>query len=400
MIMKRNVTSKQTAMNTKNILLAVLSVLLMPCGLQAQDIETHVTVHAGETALETLLTEKQKQSVTHLTVTGTLLEEDYAFLRGGLLEQLDTLDLREAEIDTIPAGALDEMNLYLILPEVIECIKDYTFTGECEVTGNFPFLGSYNGYKSRPSFKASDNNCKLMNIQDESNSSIYSKDGDTLYYFSLGPGFVLDELECRIKDETKVIGASALRGEYIYLEENNIVLPESIDSIGDFAFSDIHPAIKTGSAMNRKYHDGGSYNIGSIVCEAKVPPVFGKIGNGTFLGEYFYLYVPKESLEEYKKAEGWKRFLDVRSLDDLSYSVMPSPKEHRMEQNVSPEYYVLSFFQGAEYIKLYDTQGRVLLIAPITKNKIVINRQKIAKPYSIAQIFFSDGTNETIKLIP
>ena len=85
----------------KKIIWAVLFVMLLPCGLQAQDTETHVTVYAGETALETLLTEEQKLSVTHLTVTGTLLDEDYAFLRGGLLEQLDTLDLREAEIDTI-----------------------------------------------------------------------------------------------------------------------------------------------------------------------------------------------------------------------------------------------------------------------------------------------------------
>ena len=53
---------------------------------------THVTVHAGENALETLLTEEQKQSVTHLTVTGTLLDEDYAFLRNELLNQLETLN--------------------------------------------------------------------------------------------------------------------------------------------------------------------------------------------------------------------------------------------------------------------------------------------------------------------
>ena len=86
----------------KKILLAVLSVLLMPCGLQAQNTETHVTVHAGETALETLLTEEQKQSVTNLTVTGTLREEDYAFLRNKLYPLLDTLNLRAADIDSLP----------------------------------------------------------------------------------------------------------------------------------------------------------------------------------------------------------------------------------------------------------------------------------------------------------
>ena len=152
--------------------------------------------------------------------------------------------------------------------------------------------------------------------------------------------------------------------------------------------------------MNREYQPGGSYNIGSIVCEAKEPPIFGKIGNGTFIGEYFYLYVPEESLEEYKKAEGWKRFLDIRSLNDLLCSVIQIPKEHRMEKHVSPENYVLSFFQKAEYIKLYDIQGRVLFTVPAAKNRMVINRQKITKPYAIARIVFADGTNETMKQIP
>ncbi len=65
----------------KRILLSALFVMAMLCRLQAQNAETHVTVHAGINALETVLTEEEKQTVKYLTVTGTLLDADYTFLR-------------------------------------------------------------------------------------------------------------------------------------------------------------------------------------------------------------------------------------------------------------------------------------------------------------------------------
>ena len=53
------------------------------CMAQAPESNgTHVTVHAGENALETLLTEEQKQSVKYLTVTGTLLQTIPFFGKG------------------------------------------------------------------------------------------------------------------------------------------------------------------------------------------------------------------------------------------------------------------------------------------------------------------------------
>ena len=40
---------------------------------------------------------------------GHFIGRGYAFLRGGLLELLEYVDLRDAEIDTAPAGALGAM---------------------------------------------------------------------------------------------------------------------------------------------------------------------------------------------------------------------------------------------------------------------------------------------------
>ena len=55
--------------------------------------QTKVCVHAGDAPLETLLTDEQKNSVTHLTITGKLQEDDYAFIRNSLLDRLEELNL-------------------------------------------------------------------------------------------------------------------------------------------------------------------------------------------------------------------------------------------------------------------------------------------------------------------
>ena len=71
------------------IIVAALAATLLSASAQES-----VTVHVAGQSLESLLTEEQKQSVRSLTVTGTLAEADYAYLRSGLLDRLDTLNLR------------------------------------------------------------------------------------------------------------------------------------------------------------------------------------------------------------------------------------------------------------------------------------------------------------------
>ena len=395
--MKRNVEQKQTAM--KRILLPALFIMAMLCRLQAQNTETHVTLHAGENALETLLTEEQKQSLKHLTVTGTLLDEDYAFLRGGLLELLDTLDLRDAEIDTIPAGALGAMELYLVLPKMIECIGDYAFKGVCEVTGNFPFLGICEYENTKPKFIITQNHPELFYVQNETTSLICSKDKETVFYFTYKAPMFADK-ELVIPDGTKIIGSSAYRGEHLYLE-NNIVLPKSLDSVGSYAFSNIFPEIKTEYAINKMYPNGCEYNIGSVICEAKTPPAFAKIGDGNFIGDFCNLYVPEESIEKYKTANGWKRFRDIKSLERLKgSSVSFSSAKSCVIISELPESYIMEFPRRVKDMALFDIQGRKFLCCSAIDVKFSIKKNLLLLPYTIAHIKYADGTNETVKLIP
>lgn len=123
----------------------LLSILFcISCYLYGQDDDTHVTVHVGEQRLSDLLTDEQRSSVTHLTVTGTLEKDDYAFLRANVLEHLDELNLRDTDIDTIPEGALMEMKKFsrIILPFNIKHLEDnatfLSFWGVFEVSGRFP----------------------------------------------------------------------------------------------------------------------------------------------------------------------------------------------------------------------------------------------------------------------
>lgn len=59
---------------------------------QSQSQDT-LSLYVGATPLSDLLTEEQRNTVKVLNVSGTLQEEDYAFLRTELLDRLQTLDL-------------------------------------------------------------------------------------------------------------------------------------------------------------------------------------------------------------------------------------------------------------------------------------------------------------------
>ena len=408
MMMKRNVTSKQTAMNTKKILLAVLSAMLMPWGLQAQDTETHVTVHAGEAALETLLTEEQKQSVTNLTVTGTLLEEDYAFLRDGLLEQLDTLDLRGAEIDTIPAHAFEEFNCYgskairIILPSKLKHVKDKAFccnTHRCvfEITGKYPTLGKDIFTKdfiyAEPRMEASPDNEYCMMIE----NAIYSSDRTILHY----PNYDWKEpiYGGQIIEGTKIISANAYENrawEYRW----NFTIPASVDSIGDRAFASFQIATPDMPVDSKDFR---------IICESLIPPRLGLDVFYTMEHPYwglFYvneatLYVPDESVDFYKTAEGWSRFKKIKGLSKLNpSSVNQVSLNTPLSIKDAGDCYMFRSSIGMEQMKLYSVSGQQLSSMSVHAKQGKISKSIITLPYTIVSISFANGTTQITKITP
>ena len=278
----------------------LLSILFcIPCYLYGQDDDTHVTVHVGEQRLSDLLTDEQKSSVTHLTVTGTLEKDDYAFLRSYVLGHLDELNLRDTDIDTIPEGALMEMKKFsrIILPFNIKYLEDDAVAfeyrnGKIEVSGRFPTRGEL----YYPYFIISDDNPYCEKYTEDGYDDIYSTDGDTLFYIS-----VIYE-EQRVKAGTKVINSTALRNVEFF-PQMNLVLPNSLDSIGDYALN-INILLATG-VNKRDYPNGnsGSWDAGNLFCEAPIPP---KLGRNVFNREitWWNLYVPESSLDLYRNTDG------------------------------------------------------------------------------------------------
>lgn len=303
----------------KKILLVVFAVVAIPYYTYGQD-DTHVTVHVGEERLSELLTEEQKSSVTHLKVTGTLKGEDYAFLRENVLKNLKELNLRDTDIDTIPERALVGMQRrsLLVLPFNIRHIGYYAvdfWWGTVEVSGHFPTWERYDHYY----FTVSEDNpyCRKVS-EDEYKFSIYSIDGETLYYMVDSDPHDYEITRYEIAEGTKTICAAVFRDWDVFMG-TNFIFPSSLDSIGDYAFDGLQLLIPTcfSSTSSFRYPNGTHQGV-CIICEALVPP---KLGMNVFpidLDWWRYemtLYVPASSLEKYKSTAGWCDFRDIRTIN-------------------------------------------------------------------------------------
>ena len=371
---------------------------------------THVTVHAGENPLETLLTEEQKQSVTHLTVTGTLLDTDYTFLRDRLYGQLDTLNLRVANIGTLPDIRTEDIwasspnKIHLILPLNIEHLGTNflsQFSGyNIEVTGNFPTFGAS---FSTPPYSygikvllSEDNFSKTPDkVPETYYSSIYSLDEETLYYMNIDDGG-----EYTIKEGTKVIHGTAFRN--LILTMSKLILPASLDSIGDYAFEHTLCLMPVGY-VNKPYPTLGHWEPG-IICEAIEPPKLGKDVFKESVLMFSYLYVHEACIERYKQADGWNSAIEVRAIEkmgDYPHSVLPLKKgEENISVTTTPDSYELTFGQKPLYMEMYNTNGVLLTKHPIESSSLSIDRNRLVTPCTIVCVHFTNGTTETVKLIP
>ena len=389
------------------IIAAALAATLLSASAQES-----VTVHVAGQSLESLLTEEQKQSVRSLTVTGTLAEAEYAYLRSGLLNQLDTLNLRQAEIDTIPKGAFYcelkydlSFTRYMILPETLVHLSEHSLCiwGRevmAIITGRYPSLGGnvFNAKLSVPTgdfvkMDVSPDNPYLRKI----GYDIYSTDGKTLYYWGgddIQPG-------------TEIL-AGHLFENILVIEGADLRIPNTIDSIGDRAFANIVVEYYTGTKP-RGYD--GSVPGTTFVCETKVPPALGKdvFGFDGYPSDYGFssyievstLYVPDESIGLYSTAPGWSAFKNIKGLSGLVSGIesAQSAGSGIVIEKAGGKYIVRS----AKAIKSVDCFGVDGVLMSSCKN---INEQffEISAdelPYGsmkIVRIVLSDGTSETLKL--
>ena len=417
----------------KKYFISTLLVLFAVCSVMAQ--QDTIKIHVDGTSLESLLEHYDKDSISYLSITGKLSEDDYAYIRGSLLQKLDVLDLKYAEIDSLPRSAFNcilqcetykegrvyitvPKNIRIILPKTLEYVFDYALALkiECsrpifEITGKYPNLGK-NAYSDGISYefydpiviKVSKDNiyCQEFVMSDEliteeyfggevEYSCICSPDTSFLYYQNYNYGIA------NIPEGVRIISSNIF--QYRIIPEQTVFLPSTLDSIGDNAFRNISINFNMGHIQIYSY----------LICKAVCPPKLGEevfVPNSGWKYEEYAcnttLYVPDESVELYKNTEGWNSFQEIEPIS-LYYYTPPENIEtikgiNSVEVKYNEDGCVLQLSKPSSRVMVYDVDGTQIFNKKITSQAIQLNKSLLNKPYSLAVIAFTDGTTEVVKL--
>ncbi|MBP3566165.1 MAG: hypothetical protein J6J76_01230 [Paraprevotella sp.] len=396
----------------RKIFITTIFILCAICGMRAQS--DTVTVHVdGTTSLESLMEDYDECSIRYLSITGNLSEDDYAYIRNNILKSLKVLDLKNAEIDSLPKNAFNCTLEYtsseympktqIILPNILEYVSDNAIAlkknrwepSTFVITGQYPKFADYDWRNSYPEIilRVSENNlyCKEVEMIHEyyewepmNVRFICSSDTTILYcqdYCSI----------YGVVEGVRIISSSAFENRIIG-EGQVTYLPSTLDSIGNRAFYNVDMIVSTCCGPG----------ISHLVCMAVNPP---KLGEEVFGERYtgsVYLYVPDESIDLYKNTEGWKNFVKIRPMSRY-YPIKGDIKENAKRPNSVEVKYnedgcVLQLSKPSSRVMVYDVDGTQILNKKITSQAIQLNKSLLNKPYSLAVIAFTDGTTEVIKL--
>lgn len=400
----------------RRIFITSILVLCAICGMKAQS--DTVTVHVdGTTSLESLLEDYDKGSISYLSITGKLSEDDYAFIRNNILKSLNVLDLKNAEIDSLPKNAFNCKIEYayfeyipmtqIVLPELLEYVSDNAIALKSNrwksltfvITGQYPDFADYNWRNSYPEIKlrVSDNNlsCKEVEMIHEnypdtpiSYRCICSTDTTVLYYQDI------ENCIGDVMEGVRIISSNAFENSRII--ETTTFLPSTLDSIGDRAFYNIHIDVSTCCKQD----------IFQLVCKSINPPKLGKEvfksdDKFTSYDKSIDLYVPDESVELYKRTDGWNEFFSIKPISDFNYppkSIEAIKRMNAVEVKCNEVDCTLQLSKPASRMMIYDVDGTQVLNNKITSQTIRLNKSLLGKPYSLAVIAFTDGTTEVVKL--
>ena len=367
-------------------------VIMLAGALPQMSAQESVTVHVAGQSLESLLTDGQKQSVRSLTVTGTLAEADYAYLRSGLLDQLDTLNLRRAEIDTIPAKAFccelsnKRVMRRIILPEHLKHFADSSLWSHLYgdelvlvLTGDYPSNGrnvySEPVYGTRIIIEPSADNTKYKLVDD----ILCSADSSVLYR--------TNQMGVYVPDGVRVIYSNAFECCII---AGIADIPGSVDSIGDRAFA----------RMQILQHYDREPDIAYLVFHSATPPKLGKDVFEFGMDEschYEWIYADDEYLDLYLATDGWK---DVIKGGESLVLDINSPKGRGNGVTVTTDDATYRFISNKpmERISCYDAIGRLLSNEAVNSDEATIPKSISASSLIIVKVNFADGTKETLKL--
>lgn len=272
-------------------------------------------VNLNETSLEQGVKDI-KTPVHYLTISGKPKTDDLDYIRNMIMPNIKGLNLRNLDLDTIPAKAFYTTisnNKRIILPKTLKHLADsalcvtypqYSAPGKYDLTfelscPTYPTLGKdvyvekkdFYDLAAMPIIVPSADNKAFRCNSNNADGILYSEDGTTAYY-SNGNSI--------IAEGTRIINGAFMENGFFF---SKIILPATLDSIGDRAFANV------------LYLEDTGYYVETMTCYAPNPP---KLGKDVFLNSIIYnmpVYVPSKSYDIYKNTDVWKDF-DLRILVD------------------------------------------------------------------------------------
>ena len=353
-----------------------------------------LTIHVDGKPLADLLTDEQKQNVNYLFITGTLADDDYAFLRGNNLPKLHELNLRKADIDTIPKKAfygwdfyydyrIDRRNYFgegnIVLPEQLKYVGERALCSSVvTLTGAFPKT-DFDVFRWTSLVVSNDNPyCKAVGNEWE-RFSILSMNGKSLFFCAK------DE----IPEGVEIIEEKAFQGHEFMTP---LSFPKTIREIKDFAFYNC-----TLAACNCDHEFYAEF-----IFQTEIPPILGKEVFGSNRKEYIHnffndalLTVPEGYYENYINAdEQWKIFKKDRS----ETSIKSSKTENLQIRKTSMGWQISSDIPICEVCE-YNLQGTLIKNENTfaNTNGYIIHNQGITGS-RVIKIILVNGKEFTVKL--
>jgi hypothetical protein len=303
--------------------LLTIFIFLMLANLISSQVYKTVNLQTAGT-LTTLLTAKEKTTVTNLTITGKIDARDFKFL---LFEVplLTALDL---------SGAV---------------IQAYNGTEGSSMDGL-----SINSINTMPPFSFYDGGITaIRNMKSIIFPNSLVSIGDCAFYWS---GLI------------------------------NVTIPNSVTTIGEMAFNACFSLSTFTIGSSVTSIGGGAFhmcsNLKTIKSLNSIPPV---LGNNCFDGvSLTAIYVPKGSLETYKSAVGWSAYSSIIFEDITSdvnkfkvgnnkISIFPIPIKNEFKID----------FEGGSTFEILNLMGQVIYTGNINKSQIVQTTDFSAGTYLI-----------------
>ena len=360
----------------KRIITILLTAFMLGFPLYGQNLELTLETTPGN--LHIILNEEQQKNVTSLTITGSMNNSDFYFIRDKLLK-LEFLDLRKVDTDTIP----DKAFLYsrkrtlnsIYIPISVKYIGNEAFFDErVFISGDFPKLGSrsFIGVK----FTITEDNKYLK----KDAGAIYSADGKTLFFLNDYDYFL--DYESRtwtIHEGTEIIANRAFDNCTIF----RINFPASLKLIEKHAFKNSDELLLTSWPYVPDC---------MLIFESTQPPVLAKnvFSENPMFGS-FCLIIPEGATENYlQEDEQWSIFY-------IAHSNIDSQKPDNLKISRNGNMLCIESEKEIANVSILSMQGHPVCSSNGDKNQIDIPVQTTG--VYLLKVIYTNGTNEIKKVL-